>query len=103
MIDYLIDEPGFDDSAVRCFKLPFIACEVFTFENTPVKRALFNEDDIDEEPKDNQKPRYFEVWDKIFSFFKIVQRGVESTEEDLNVTLGGYVNKVVSYWLIKRP
>lgn len=103
MIDYLIEEPGFDDSADRCFKLPFIACEVFTFENAPVKRALFNDEDIDEEAKDNQRPQYFEVWDKIFSFFKLVERGANSTGEGLNVTLGGYINKVVSYWLIKRP
>jgi hypothetical protein len=26
MIDYLIQEPSFNDSPQRCFKYPFVAC-----------------------------------------------------------------------------
>lgn len=65
MIDFFIEEPGFDDSPERCYKLPFVACEIFTFENVAVKNALFDEAPFAGEGK----PLYFEAWDKIYSFF----------------------------------
>ena len=37
------------------------------------------------------------IWDKIIGFFQ------PSAKKQLNETLGGYINKIISYWLVKRP
>jgi hypothetical protein len=34
--DYLIVEPGFDDSPQRCFQLPQIACECLTSDQIQI-------------------------------------------------------------------
>lgn len=54
LVDYLIKEPTFYDSPVRCFKLPFQACQAFCIDIPLMRDSLFSE----ENP----------VMDKIFSF-----------------------------------
>jgi hypothetical protein len=36
MCDYLTVEPGFNDSAQRCFQLPQLACECFTSDQITI-------------------------------------------------------------------
>ena len=43
MAAFLINEPDFEDSDERCFKLPYLACEVFTRDNWLIPTSLFNE------------------------------------------------------------
>lgn len=43
MSNYLIKEPDFEDSYERCYKLPFLACEVFTRDNWLIPMCLFGE------------------------------------------------------------
>ena len=62
IVDYLVEEPGFNDDAERCFKLPLIACECFTSDAIPMFVGfLFNPDEISA----NKMP----IWDKILGFF----------------------------------
>ena len=43
LVDFLIEEPGFDDDADRCFTLPLIACECLTSDQIPIfYNHLFN-------------------------------------------------------------
>lgn len=42
-VDYLIEEPNFQSNPERCYKLPFIACELFTSDVITVTRFLLNE------------------------------------------------------------
>lgn len=43
IVDFLVVEPDFNDNFHRCFRLPFIACEIFTSEVFAVTRHLVNE------------------------------------------------------------
>lgn len=43
-----------------------------------------------------------QVWDKILGFFQKPAPNHKKSKV-LNETLGGYINKVVSYWLMKEP
>ena len=78
MIDYIIREPEFADSPSRCFKLPFVVTEAFCLDFDLIRNALFGESNLIA---------------KIFSYTE--------SKEKLNPTLGGYLNKIVSFWLIK--
>ena len=42
-VDYLIEEPTFKSNPDRCYRLPFVACELFTSDVLAVTRHLFNE------------------------------------------------------------
>jgi hypothetical protein len=85
MIDYIITEPGFADSPARCFKLPFVVTEALISDSDHIKRLIFNSDNTT-------------VLDKLFSY---IQTSPENGKK-LNPTLGGYLNKIVSFWLIKE-
>jgi len=88
IVEFLVDEPSFHDDAERYFQLPLIACECFTSDLIPMfTKHLFDPEEISA----NKMP----IWDKIIGFFQ------SSPKKPLNVTLGGYINKVVSYWLLK--
>jgi hypothetical protein len=41
MVDYIIEEPKFADSPIRCFKLPFVATEAFISDSEHIKQAVF--------------------------------------------------------------
>ena len=92
LVDFIIEEPKFDDDAERCFTLPLIACECLTSDQISIfYQHIFNAEEI--------AVNHMPVLDKILSFFE------KSTEEKqkLNHTLGGYINKILSYWLLKEP
>ena len=83
--------PGYNDSPERCFKLPFVACEALTSSVPAIKNALFKEGEATKE-----------FWDTLFSFFTKSDPSIAIRKEDqekLNHTLGGYINKVVTFWL----
>ena len=82
MVDYIIVEPAFSDSPQRCFKLPFVATEALTTDNDVIQNAIFGES---------------KVLTKLFSFV------TQANGKKLNATLGGYFNKIISFWLIKHP
>ena len=96
MIDFLIVEPGFDDDAQRCFQLPQLACECFTSEQMGIFVChLFDEQEI--------QSGKLEVFDKLFSFFEAPDPSLKKDSRQLNPTLGGFINKIISFWLIKAP
>ena len=88
MVDYLIYEPSFSDSPSRCYKLPFVVCQALSVDNEHMQSILFG----------HGNPQHSKVLNKLFSFISQPLKGKE-----LNATLGGYFNKVLSFWLIKRP
>jgi serine/threonine-protein phosphatase 6 regulatory subunit 3 len=85
MVDYVIKEPCFNDSPSRCFKYPFLTCQIFTTENEFMISMLFGNDN-------------FAILKKLFSFISNAPN-----DKELNPTLGGYFNKIVSYWILKQP
>lgn len=90
MVDYIIEEPKFSDAPIRCFKLPFTAAEALCTDTELIRRELVGNIDT------------FPVLTKMFSFFRSEDMQ-GSSKRGLNITLGGYINKVASYWLIKEP
>jgi len=44
-----------------------------------------------------------EVLNKILSFYLAPDPNLKKGSKPLNATLGGYLNKIISFWLIKRP
>ena len=79
MIEFVIQEPKFTDNPARCFKLPFIACETLSTENSAIEKSLF---DNNEEAKSQnndcvdmiQKPVISELsyfLSKIFYLFQL--------------------------------
>ena len=115
MANFLINEPDFEDSHERCFKLPYLACEVFTRDNWLIPTSLFNEQclEIVEFKYDvrqlkqlvAKKQSDFFLLDHLFSFYAAPSPylNADSATTQLNLTLGGYLNKVFGFWLIKRP
>jgi len=85
MVDYVIVEPSFQDQPSRCFKFPFQTCQVFCTELDHIEAILFDD------------PAY-RVLSKLLSFI-----GNQPKTAVLNSTLGGYFNKIFSFWLLKRP
>jgi len=44
MIDYIIIEPSFSDSPIRCFKLPFVVTEALISDCDHIKKLIFNKE-----------------------------------------------------------
>ena len=65
MIEFVIQEPKFTDNPARCFKLPFIACETLSTENSAIEKSLF---DNNEEAK--SKNNDYVLLDRIVSFYQ---------------------------------
>lgn len=84
MVRYIIEEPTFGSSAERSFKLPFIASKAFCVDSEFMVRTVI------EDPQ-------FRVLSKLMEFVSVPE------EVQLNSTLCGYYNKVLSFWLIKKP
>lgn len=107
--DYIIEEPDFNSDPNRCYRLPFIACELFTSDVPAVTKHLLNELPSSKNKKKHSSKMLIEIFQnqeypvlaKILSFFNKPAHWYESKQ--LNVTLGGYVSKILSFWLIKRP
>lgn len=111
--DYVIQEPKFSDSPHRCFQLPYLACEVFTTDCSAVTAVLFNEvtpnlADIGYNLKQLEMVQFekqskYVLMDKFVSFYEQPDPHLKHQVRFLNPTLGGYLNKIFSFWLIKRP
>ena len=65
MIEFVIQEPKFTDNPARCFKLPFIACETLSTENSAIEKSLF---DNNEEAKSQNND--YVLLDRIVSFYQ---------------------------------
>ncbi len=84
MVRLVIEEPTFKDSSSRCFKLPFVAQEALMISNDHVIDALFEDEK-------------WELMSTLFSFVRVPE------ETQLNSTLCGYFNKILSFWILKKP
>ena len=84
MMKVVIEEPRFNDSPSRCFKLPFIATQAFCVDSNHMMSSLFEDPDK-------------KLLGTLFSFIHLPE------EVQLNSTLCGYFNKILSFWLLKKP
>ena len=92
MVDLVIKEPEFIDTPTRCYNLPFIACEAFINETMGMIAEHVLPDDDD-----------YSVLTKMFTFFEAPDPYLKKDVPELNPTLGGYLNKIFSFWLMKQP
>jgi hypothetical protein len=68
-----------------------LACECFTSEQaSAIAKHIFPDDGT------------YLVWDKILTFFSTPDP-YKKGGSHLSSTLGGYINKIFSFWLIKAP
>jgi len=70
LLVYVTEEPAESDSSKRCHKYPFVACEIFSCEVTPIMQKLVDDQGL---------------LDKVFSVLKT---------ETIHPTLAGYFSKV---------
>lgn len=84
MVQMVTKEPEFHDMPTRCYTLPFIATESLCVDNARLNKLIFE----DEENR---------VMLALLSFVDVPE------EIQLNSTLCGYFNKILSFWLIKHP
>lgn len=84
MVHIITKEPEFNDMPARCFTLPFVATECLCADSPHLRKLIFEDDG-------------YRIFLALFSFVDVPE------EIQLNSTLCGYFNKVVSYWLIKHP
>ena len=102
MADLVIQEPKFSDNASRCFQLPFIACETLTTDVQVVSDGMLggrSEEESKQQSQQVQQP----LLDRLVSFFLAPDPQMKADSKYLNPTLGGYLNKILSFWLMKRP
>lgn len=102
MLDYIVEEPNIiTDSPQRCYKLPFVATEALCCDSEHIRNVIFT-------PVETSEGVFFRILDRLFSF--ITQPPGQQKPgtpqllpmTQLNHTLGGYFNKIVSFWLIKE-
>ena len=98
LADLVIQEPKFDDNPERCFKLPFLACETLSTEVPVTVKGFFG---TDEEQKAQSSESV--LFDRIVSFYMKPDPQLNPNAKFLNPTLGGYINKILRFWLSKRP
>ena len=84
VVRLITEEPQFNDSPNRCFKLPFVATSALCVDNEHNRDILFNDPN-------------FDVLNELMKFIDVRE------EVQLNSTLCGYFNKIISFWLIKKP
>ena len=46
LVNFVIQEPQFNDSPIRCFKLPYVATELLCIDNPHVISSLFEDPDF---------------------------------------------------------
>lgn len=97
MVDFVIIEPNLlSDSPQRCYKLPFAATEALCTDIEHIKKLIFPSSQNDEEVD-------YRILNKLFTFLTIPGgHRLSMSTSTLNHTLGGYFNKIVSFWLIKE-
>ena len=86
MMKIIVEEPKFNDSPSRCFTLPFVVTEAFSTESKHISELLFPSDEKDRD-----------VLDTLMLFVSV------DDEYQLNSTLAGYFNKIISFMLIRHP
>ncbi|XP_047947954.1 serine/threonine-protein phosphatase 6 regulatory subunit 1-like isoform X2 [Salvia hispanica] len=79
MVQYIVEEPPEGAEKERIFKLPFVACEIFTCEVDIILKALIEDD---------------ELVDLLFSFLE--------PERSHSTLLAGYFSKVVVCLLLRK-
>ena len=84
VVEMVIKEPRFNDSPERCFRYPFVATEALCVDNEHIIKSLFEDPDC-------------KLLHKLMSFVKVDE------DTQLNSTLCGYFNKILSFWIIKKP
>ena len=82
LIDFLIIEPSLFDEYKRCFTYPFVVSQMLATDCNYIYEKMLN--------KDKDYSHLLKVFEH---FFKKIN----------NSTLGGYVNKAISFLLCKRP
>ena len=98
LADLVIQEPKFNDNPERCFKLPFLACETLSTAVPVTENGLFG---ISAEGKAQYSRPV--LLDRIVSFYTMPDPQLHHNARFLNPTLGGYVNKILTFWLARRP
>lgn len=81
---FVSEEPSFNANAQRCFKLPFIAQQALCVD------SQFIVSKVAEDPE-------CKILKELMKFVAVPE------EVQLNSTLCGYFNKILSFWLIKKP
>lgn len=84
LIKLVTKEPDFNDMPTRCFTLPFIATEAVCINSQHLFKFLFEDED-------------YALLNALMEFVDVPE------EKQLNSTLCGYFNKIISFWLIKNP
>jgi hypothetical protein len=82
MVKLVVTEPTFNSSPARCFKLPFVATQALCVDTPFIAAAVMDDE---------------RVLNALFEFINLPE------EVQLNSTLCGYFNKILSFWLIKKP
>lgn len=82
LIEFITREPSLSDEYKRCFTYPFVVSQMLTTDCRYVYDKMLN--------KDKDYAPLLKVFDYFF-------------KGGNNTTLGGYVNKVISFLLAKRP
>ena len=77
-------EPPFNANAQRCFKLPFVAQQALCVESEFITEQVVGD------------PEHV-VLNQLMQFISVPE------EVQLNSTLCGYFNKILSFWIIKKP
>lgn len=94
VVNYITQEPKFDDSHKRCFILPKIACECFC----DIRIQCFVDHLF------TFKDGKLTILDKMLEFYNLPCPHLTGKgSKRLNQTLGGYLHKILSYWLMKKP
>lgn len=84
LLKLVIEEPKFRDTSQRCFRLPFVATEALMVKNEHIIGMLFDD-------------KEYTLLNQLFGFVSVPE------DVQLNSTLCGYFNKIISFWLLHRP
>ena len=101
MTDLVTQDPLYVDSPERCFKLPILACETLTLNIKGISDIILGKSA--EASISSAAGQKFPILDKLVSYFIAPDPRSKPDSKRLNPTLGGYVNRILSFWLIKRP
>ena len=82
LIEMITVEPSLADDYKRCFTYPFVVSQMLTLDCKYVFEKVMGKD------------RDYAPLLKVFEYF---------FKGGSNPTLGGYVNRVISFFLLKRP
>lgn len=102
MVEYVTTEPKFSSNPARCFQLPLLACESLTTDVKMISDSILGSPDEEKQIAESQES-HLPLLDKIVSFFIAPNPRLKPGSKHLNATLGGYLNRILTFWLMKRP